>query len=793
MLQTREKSGLSERVRRLRETLFDEPARFDDTRLHCLNEVYTCPDDLPVIMKRAKVFEKLLSKVEIFIDDNPIVGNQSKYRRGLVAFPEYSCRWMKREREVFTSMGKTTLTEVESSLLAKAVDYWENKCVASRTSELYAHKHPGEARRNDYLKYGVWNDHAATAPGRISVNYPKVLNKGLNGVIADAEAELGKLSISSWEDTQKKQFLDAVILSCKAVITWANRYAQLAETMAARETNPKRKQELEKIAQTCRWVPANPPRSFYEALQSFWFTHLAVQIERNSDGISPGRFPQYMYPFYKKDRDEGKITEEEALELLQFLFIRFCEVTKFWSERLFQEDTANLLQTISLGGVDQKGQDATNDLDFLCLEAQQRLRMIQPNLAILYHDRMSDEFLLKAAELVSIGTGMPPFFNNDLNLQGLMTSGLSLADARNQCIIGCVERGAAGTVASMQGAGFSMPKMLELALHNGKDPISGIQMGPQTGDPRKFKSYEEVERAVREQLAYFVARNIEYEHSAHAVIAEYYPAPFISALVEDCIKKGRDIYQGGARYSLQGFGPVGTVDLADSIAAIKKLVFEDKAITMPQLLAALEANFKGYEDIHRKLVDAPKYGNDDDYVDLIVREWYDDFYDEHQKGRDHLGNKTAPFALSVSFHFPLGVRCGALPSGREAGLPFTDASVSPEPGKDKKGPTALIRSTSKALDTIKYASGQLNMKFHPSALRSVEGRRKLLALIKTYIDLGGHHIQFNVVSAETLRDAQIHPENYKDLIVRVAGFSAFFIHLDPMVQNEVIKRTELRL
>jgi formate C-acetyltransferase len=781
VIEAKPKPELSERVRRLRETLFEQPACLDSTRLRCLMEVYTEFDGAAEVIKRAKVFERLLSEVEIFIDDNLIVGNQSKYRKGLVPFPEYSCRWMRREGEVFTSMGKTTLTEEDRELLTKAVDYWEDKCIASRANELYAWKHPGEARRNDYIKYGVWNDHAGTPPGRVSVNYPKVLTEGLNGVIAEAEGELGKLSIISWEDVKKKQFLDAVIISCKAVITWANRYALLAEAMAEKEADPKRKEELQTIARACRWVPANPPRSFHEALQSFWFTHLAVQIERNSDGISPGRFPQYIYPFYKKDRDAGRITEEDAMELLQMLFIRFTEVTKFWSHRLFQEDTGNLLQTMSLGGVDEKGQDATSDMDFLCLEAQKRLRLIQPNVTVLYHDRMSDEFLLKTAELVSIGTGMPPFFNNDLNIEGLMASGLSLEDARNTCTIGCVERGAACTVAPMQGAGFSMAKMLELALHNGKDPLSGIQMGPQTGDPKEFESYEELRRAVREQLAYFVSRNIEYEYGAHTFIAEYYPVPFISALMEDCIKRGRDVYQGGARYSLHGFGPVGTVDLADSMAAIKKLVFEDKALTMKELLAALEANFQGHEEVRRKLLDAPKYGNDDDYADLIVREWYDAFY------------HTVPFALSVSFHFPLGVRCGALPSGREAGLPLSDASVSPEPGKDRQGPTALIRSTSKALDTVKYGSGQLNMKFHPRALQSVDGLRKLIALIKTYMDLGGHHIQFNVVSAETMKDAQLHPENYKDLIVRVAGFSAFFVHLDPFVQNEIIKRTEVEL
>ncbi|HEY86877.1 MAG TPA: hypothetical protein G4O06_02435, partial [Dehalococcoidia bacterium] len=392
---------------------------------------------------------------------------------------------------------------------------------------------------------------------------------------------------------------------------------------------------------------------------------------------------------------------------------------------------------------------------------------------------------------VRTGLGMPAFFNADLNVESLIHYGASLEDARNQCQIGCVERGFSHGAGPMLGGAINMPKMLELALHDGQDPVSGKQVGPKTGNPEHFTSFQELADAIKKQLQYFMPRYADYEYTGHAINAQYFPTPFVSALVDDCIKKGLDVSSGGARYYMAGFGPVGVIDLGDSMTAIKKYVFEEKRLTMGELLKALEANFEGYQETHKLLLNAPKYGNDDDYADNIVREWYDIFYDEHQKLRDHLGEMLRPFTISVSWHGPLGEKTGALPNGRKAGIPLTDGSVSSSPSSDKNGPTALMKSASRAIDTVKYFSSLLNMKFHPSPLSTADGLKKLIALIKTYLELGGHHVQFNVVSTETLRDAQIHPENYNNLIIRVAGFSAYFIHLDPVIQNEIISRTEL--
>jgi formate C-acetyltransferase len=446
---------------------------------------------------------------------------------------------------------------------------------------------------------------------------------------------------------------------------------------------------------------------------------------------------------------------------------------------------------MSLGGLTPDGEDATNEMDYLIIEAQRRVRMIQPTLSILYHDKLPEELLLRSTELVRTGLGMPAFFNANLNIESLMSYGASLEDARNQCQIGCVERGFSHGAAPMLGGGINMPKMLELALHDGKDPFSGKQVGPKTGNPENFTSFQELADAIKKQLQYFMPRYADYEYTGHAINAQYFPTPFVSALVDDCITKGLDVSSGGARYYMAGFGPVGVIDLGDSLAAIKKYVFEEKRLSMGELLKALEDNFQGYEEMHKLLLNAPKYGNDDDYADNIVREWYDIFYDEHQKLRDHLGGELRPFTISVSWHSPLGAKTNALPSGRKAGMPLADGSVSSSQGYDKNGPTALTRSASRAIDMVKYFSSLLNMKFHPSPLSTTDGLRKLIALIKTYLQMGGHHIQFNVVSAETLKDAQMYPEKYKDLIIRVAGFSAYFIHLDPVIQSEIISRTEL--
>lgn len=782
---------MTDRVKRLKDSLIILNRPVSNERLKFVMEAYQDTHGHSPGMVRAKLLDKVLSWMTIFIDENPIVGSQTKYRGGVQPMPEWSCKWMREEKTIFGSLGEVLVTDEDRKALQEAIDFWDGKSAIDRVKEMWNQKHP-DINVDNYRRAGIWSDVVGAPMGRVCVGYEKVLNKGFEGLIADARAVMEKLPINSVEALKKRDFLSAVIIACNAVIKWAHRYAVLARDMAQKETNPQRRKELGLIAETCDWVPAKPARSFREAIQSFFFTHVVMLIERGAWGYSPGRFAEYMYPFYKKDKEEGRITEEEATELLELLYIKFTENAPMFSRVGFEQAMANLYQNISIGGVDKNGNDATNELTYLILEAQYRVRLIQPTISLLYHDRIPEDLLFKSAELVSKGIGMPAFFSNNTNIQGLMEAGWSLEDARANVILGCVERSSSHVTCSQNNSMLSIPMMLILALYNGKDPKTGKQLGAKTGDSENFQSYNKLFDAVVKQIQHCLPLLMEFEESHCAFDAQYFPHPYASALIDDCIERGLDEYSGGARYSSNGYSPVGTITTADSLAAIKKLVFEEKRINIADLKKVLEANFEGYDEIYRMCIEAPKYGNEDEYVDLIARALYLAYAEEHSKHNDWLGRRSKVNAVSVTFHMALGSRCGALPNGRKAGLPFTDGSVSASPGMDKSGPTALIRSAATVIDNVKYGGSLLNMKIHPSALKDREGFKKLLALVKTYLDLGGHHIQFNVVSADTLRDAQIHPENYRDLIVRVAGFSAYFVHLDPMVQSEIIQRTELR-
>ncbi len=458
----------------------------------------------------------------------------------------------------------------------------------------------------------------------------------------------------------------------------------------------------------------------------------------------------------------------------------------------------NLGAQIGIGGVDARGDDATNELDFLVLEAQRRAQLPEITLGLLYHDKMDEEFLTDCVDLIRTGIGQPAFYNNDVFVQRALFDypGISLEQARYVTPIGCLQQGLCGPM-FYAGLGFmNSAKMLELALNNGKDPLKGIQLGPLTGDARTFKSYQELHDAVRRQFKFFVPLWLERMRIHFDNLSEITPMVFQSALVDGCLENGKDIFSGGARYNQSGGDFVATVDLANSLAAIKKLVFDDKRITMAALIDALQANFEGEEGakIQRMCLNSPKYGNEDPYAGDIVKEWYEILYQEHRKAsRPYPTENSAivPQAYSNAMHFGMGLHMGALPNGRKARVALTDASVSAMPGTDTEGPTALMNSAASAIDCVKYGSNHLNMKFHPAMLKRPEGALKLLALIKTYMDRGGHHVQFNCVSAETLLDAQAHPEEHKNLVVRVAGFSAYFIHLPTGVQDEIIKRTEL--
>ncbi|MFC2040552.1 glycyl radical protein [Chloroflexota bacterium] len=782
-------------VQKLRETLLQTEPKLSCERLYYLMEAYKETEGQPTPSRRANFFNKLLCGMTIFIDENPIVGTLTKYPSGIQPYPEYSCDWMPGMADSLANSG--SIAEEDRKLLTDAVDYWRDKGVFAGTRAAFSQRYAGEINCEELVEARILNlEMINLNSNRVNLDFGKVLNKGLEGVIAEAEEELKKLPFGPLDTYHRGIFLNSVIIACNAVIKFAQRYSTLARDMAQQEKIPERKRQLEMIAETCQQVPAKPARTFYEAIQSFWFTHLAAQIEHTSVGRGVGRFAQYMYPLYKRDIDKGVITREEAIELLELLFIKFSEIGTFVAGHHLQSaysKTGVVFQKISLGGVTPTGDDATNEMDYLLLEAQSRLRLPDPPLEVFYHDKLPHEFLLKCAELVATGIGMPAFFNNDIIIQHWLDHGASLEDARNCCVVGCVDTISSHTTGTLASGDINMPKLLELALNNGKDPISGKQLGPQTGEAVTFKSYEELREALIAQLQYFMPLQVQSANISAILKAEIAPAVFASALVDDCIKNGKGVLSGGGRYRMDYGTVLGMIDVADSLSAIKKLVFEEKSITMSELLKALGVDFKGYERLHQMLLETPKYGNDDDYVDGIAKDLYNLFLEEHQKHKDHLNRIRSPRGITMALRFSSGVYVGALPSGRKSGIPLAEGSLCPETGMDTKGPTALLHSATKVLDNVKYAASMLNMKFHPSSLKDKQGLEKLIAFLKTYMDLGGNYVQFTVADTDTLRDAQIHPENYGDLLVAGSGLSGFYTNLSARLQNEIINKTEFKL
>ncbi|MFA4836924.1 MAG: pyruvate formate lyase family protein [Dehalococcoidia bacterium] len=786
---------LSDRVKRLKNSLLPLESSLSCERLRSLLDAWKESEGYPAVIRSARVLDKYLRGMTLYIDENPIVGSLTKYRYGCNPYPEWVASVYQNEIQ-YSAGGRLGIDPTDVPLIKEAVDYFSTRCLNYQTLQTAARRHP-EVDYNAIRNALLWVEHPCWAPvGGTNVDFGKVLNIGLEGVIGEAKAELAKLFPGYLDDFRRKHFLDAAIIVCEAVIVWANRYADLAADMAAKEKGPQRKQELEEIARICRRVPAKPATSFHEAIQSLWFVHLATAMEAYNIGFSPGRFCQYMYPFYKMSQEQGQISREQAIELLELLFIKFSEVQRY--DAYPSASQLHQGQNLNIGGLTAEGDDATNEVDFLVVEAYKRLRLIQPSLSLLWHNKLSPEFLNAVMDLLKTGLGQPAFFNCDVSILRLMNShgknGMSLQEARQFCVIACVDAVASHATDNIWEMAINMPKVLEVTLNNGKDPRTGAQLGLQTGEAKDFSTYEELHQALRKQLHYFLPLFREINLTGLNTATEMHPMPLTSALVDDCIKRGKALIDGGARYTTgDGACPVGMIDLANSLAAIKKVVFDDKKLAMPQVMEALRANFKGngHDEVQRLLLQSPKYGNDDAYADSIAKEWYDIFCDEHNKIKNHLGeDPIMPYALSVTMHFMYGIVVGALPSGRKAFTALTDGSISATPGTDRSGPTALLNSAVRALDPQKYATTLLNMKFHPSGLQTREQVAKFWNMIATYMNNGGYHVQFNVVKPETLREAQLHPEDYRGLVVRVAGYSAYFVGLSPEMQEEVIKRTE---
>lgn len=786
-----------QRIKECKDYLLSAPQVMDPERLKFLNEIYDECRGESALMIRAKLFERVLTKKTIFLDGNPIVGTLTGIRAGVYAYPEWNVSWIKDEMDMakMSSLGEMKIPEETLALLKQTYKNWKGKTCIDVSNKML--KEIDGINPANMSKAGVWYDHASISSGSGMADYPKVLNLGIRAIINDVEERL-KSSSTTINDVKKIEFYRALLISLNAVITYANRYADLAEQTAQNETDEKVKAELLEIAAVCRRVPEYPARNFREAIQAFWFTHVCLEIEQMACACSPGRYGQYMYPFYKKDIEEGKLTKEQVKTLLKFQWIRHLELSEYQGSAYAMALSGHTGQTITIGGVDANGEDASTELEELMLETQTQMNNPQPTMSVFYHPKMKDSYLEKVVDCIRAGSGQPQILNNTAVVQRHLArfsgydGGITLADARNCGNVGCVTTGVCTKSSYIyQENPPCLAKQIETVLNNGKDPLTNKMIGLETGDATSFTSFEEVYDAYKKQLAHMF--KISMRHSDYGSMARIsiVPSLFRSALYDGCIEKGICEEEGGVRYPISLCIVTGGIDAINSLLAIKHLVFDTKQITMAQLLEALAANFEGYEDIRELCYKAPKHGNDIPEVQEFVKQYYRDVDEIHvAQGKDFLGRTPLIDAYSLSYHNYFGALMGALPTGRKAKAALTDGSVSAMPGTDTEGITALIKSAAEAIDTVRYSSNHLNVKFTPASLEGPQGMRNLISIIKTYCDFGGSHIQFNCVKSETLQDAQNHPENYKDLVVRVAGFSAYFTRLDKGVQNEIIKRTE---
>ena len=827
----------SPRIQKLVDALYEHMPVIESARAKLITESYKETEGEPIITRRAKAFAHILHNIPIIIRDNElIVGSSTIAPRGCQTFPEFSYEWL--EAELDTVATRTAdpfeIAEETKAELKEADKYWKGKT----TSELATSYMAPEAIKAIEHNIFTPGNYFYNGVGHVTVKYWEVLETGFEGIMEKAQKELDGCNVGDGNYARKSHFLEAVILSCKAVIDYAGRYAKLAQEMAAQTSDPVRKQELFVIAENCSRVPAKGAQNFYEACQSFWFVQQLLQMESSGHSISPGRFDQYMYPYYKKDMEAGTITREFVQELMDCIWVKLNDLNKC-RDAASAEGFAgySLFQNLIAGGQNKEGEDVTNDLSVMCIQASMHVHLPAPSLSVRVWNGSPHEFLIKAAELTRTGIGLPAYYNDEVIIPALQNRGLSLEDAREYNIIGCVEPQKAGKTEGWHDAAFfNMCRPLELVFSNGMD--KGEMVGIPTGDVTQMKTFDEFFDAYKKQMEYCISLLVNADNAIDVAHAERCPLPFLSCMIDDCLKEGKSVQEGGAVYNFTGPQGFGIANMADGLFAIRKLVYEDKKVSMKELKEALAWNYdKGldaqsagdmtemimkamqkagrnvdastaegllktfmgmkpgeqkiqrFKEIHDMIDEVPKFGNDIPEVDYFAREVAYTYSKPLQKYNNPRGGKFQAGLYPVSANVPLGGQTGATPDGRYAHTPVADG-VSPSAGKDVKGPTAAATSVSR-LDHFIVSNGTLfNQKFHPSALSGREGLEKFVALIRGYFDQKGMHMQFNVVDRQTLLDAQEHPEKYKHLVVRVAGYSALFTTLSRSLQDDIIRRTE---
>lgn len=846
------------RIQALRDAIYDATPTVEADRAELVTASYKETEGLPIILRRAKAVEKILTEIPIAIRDHELIaGSLTVSIHGCQIYPEYSFDWVEKEFDTMATrmadpfeIPKDTAKRLHDAFL-----YWPGKTTSDLATS-YMSQPCLDAQANGVFTVG---NYYFNGVGHVCVDYGKVLREGFSGIIREAEAQKAKLSGASPEDMKKRDFYDAVIITYKAAIAYAHRYADLCEQLASREGDQTRQAELLKMAANCRRVPEQPATTWWEALQSFWFVQLILQIESSGHSISPGRFDQYMYPYLEGDKN---ISRDFAQELLDNIWIKFNDLNKTRdavSDQAFAGYA--IFQNIQCGGQDEDGVDATNPLSYMMIDAAAHVAMAAPSFSIRYSNRTPDEFLYRACELVRLGLGYPAMYNDEVIIPAMMNRGIPLKDARSYCIIGCVEPQVPHKTEGWHDAAFfNIAKVLDITLHNGRN--GQVQLGPKTGEMKDFQNLGELMQAYKTQMEYFVKLLVEADNAVDYAHAERAPLPFESALVDDCLGRGKSMQEGGAIYNFTGPQAFGVADNGDSFMAIQKHVFEKGEVTMEELQAAMDHNFgypdetgklatwfgtgccaaggstpldgmderqiyeavkrilsaKGsidinelqkdlqqgtapapaaadrsdlgrYQQIKRIMENTTWFGNDDDVVDIITREAGQIYAREVQKYKNPRGGQFQAGCYPVSANVLFGKDVAPLPDGRLAWTPLADG-VSPRAGCDTNGPTAAAMSVAK-LEHETFSNGTLyNQKFNPAALAGDEGLKRFAALCRAYFENKGMHVQFNVIDKATLVEAQKHPEQHKDLVVRVAGYSAQFISLAKEVQDNIIDRTE---
>lgn len=770
-------------------------------RARYLTEAYQNNQSDPMILRRAKALKNVLENITLFIEDGQLLaGNHAASLRAASIFPEYTIDWINEEIDQLDKRpgDRFYVTDEVRSELLEIAKWWHGKTVHDRCLSTL----PQNVK--DSYKIGLLsaNGNMTSGDGHIMLDFEKMIHSGALGIIQDAKDAMNALDLTDPASHHKRIFYLSVITAYEGVIHYAERYADLAFSLAQSAETEQRREELLKLSAVCRRVPANPASNFYEAVQTVWFAHLISQIESNGHSMSFGRLDQYLYPFYIQDLESGAITDSSAIELLACLWIKAFGVVKIrpWSHTRFSGGGPTY-QNLTLGGITPTGENAVNDLTMACLESVILTRLPQPNVSARFSPCNPDEYLKKCVQVIKLGFGMPAMHSDELMIPSLEKHGVTKEDANNYAIVGCIEPIVPGKF-GYRAAGMSFTnfaKMLEITLNGGHDNRTGLDLydgGKKLGE---YASFDEIMAEYSKTIAHVVDLRVTGEHCIDYALEEMVPDAFCSGLVQDCIARGKTPKEGGSIYDMVTGPETGIVNAANSLAAIKKLVFDEGRISQDELSDALTSNFApehGGENFRRMLLNrAPKFGNDDDYVDKLASEIYLDFIEEQRKytttraGRGPIGCLSYPCTATISGNVPQGVCVGASAEGRYAGEPLTEG-CSPYHGTDTLGPTAVLQSVAK-MPNIEITGGNLlNLKFSPSVIQNDAGIKRMMDLIKAFFSLGGWHVQFNIVSTETLKKAQQTPEAFKDLVVRVAGYSALFNDLERKTQDDIIERTE---